>query len=242
MTSGISILYEDEDCVVINKPAGLIVHSDGKKDEESVVDWVLKKYPDTKGIGEPLILSSGKIVPRPGIVHRIDRETSGALLITKNQEAFTFFKNQFKERDIGKEYHAFVHGNVSQEFGTIDRPIGRSRSDFRQWSAQRGARGELREAITRYEVGKRGEGVTFVIAKPLTGRTHQIRVHFKAINHPLVCDSLYAPKLPPLLGFKRLALHAYTLEFFDRKSQRHSVSAPYPEDFQNALRLMGVAL
>jgi len=235
MLSQVSIIYEDEDCMVINKPSGLIVHTDGKREEESVVDWVLQKYPEIKNVGEPLTLTSGKVVLRPGIVHRIDRDTSGALLIAKNNEAFLFFKNQFKERDIAKEYHAFVYGRLPQEFGTIDRPIGRSRSDFRQWSAQRGARGQMREAITRYEVKQRSEEATFVVVHPLTGRTHQIRVHFKALNHPIVCDPLYASKLPHILGLERLALHAYSLEFYDRKSQKHFIVAPYPEDFSRAI-------
>lgn len=240
MNIPITILYEDSDVLVIQKPAGIIVHGDGKREQESITDWILEKYPQMKDVGEPLTLSSGKVIPRPGIVHRLDRDTTGALLIAKNNEAFTFFKNQFKERDIDKEYHVFVHGVVAQEFGTIDRPIGRSRTDFRQWSAQRGARGELRDAITRYEVKKRGDGVTFVIARPLTGRTHQIRVHFKAINHPVVGDTLYAPKLPNLLGFERLALHAYSIEFFDRDGEKHTVVAPYPEDFNRAIDLIGI--
>lgn len=234
------ILYEDQDALVIQKPAGIIVHGDGKREQESITDWILEKYPQMKDVGEPLTLSSGKVIPRPGIVHRLDRDTTGALLIAKNNDSFTFFKNQFKERDIDKEYHVFVHGVVAQEFGTIDRPIGRSRTDFRQWSAQRGARGELRDAITRYEVKKRGDDVTFLIARPLTGRTHQIRVHLKAINHPVVGDSLYAPKLPNLLGFERLALHAYSIEFFDQAGEKHTVVAPYPEDFKRAIDLMGI--
>ncbi len=236
MSLSIPIIYEDKDCLVINKPAGLIVHPDGKTTEESVTSWVLENFPSLKDVGEPLILSSGETIPRPGIVHRLDRETSGALLIAKTDKAFASLKKQFQKRNIEKEYHAFVYGNISQDFGTIDRPIGRSRSDFRQWSAQRGTRGELRPAITRYEVKKRGEDATLVAAQPLTGRTHQIRVHFKAINHPVVSDSLYAPKMPSLLGMDRLALHAYSIGWRSLEGEMRVVTAPYPQDFEGAIQ------
>ncbi len=232
----ITILYEDENMLVINKPSGLIVHEDGRKKEESVAEWMLTHYPDSKNVGEPITTNSGEIILRPGIVHRLDRDTSGALLLAKNQEAFLFLKNQFQERDIAKEYHAFVYGNIKKDEDVIDRPIARSRSDFRLWSAQRGSRGELREAITEYKVLERGKNITFVEAKPKTGRTHQIRVHFKAINHPVVCDPLYAPKQKVLLGFERTALHAYAVEFKTLNGKSQKVVAPYPEDFMEALK------
>ncbi len=231
----IDVLYEDDNVVVINKPSRLIVHPDGKKDEESVVDWILEKYPATKMVGEPLTMSSGKVIYRPGIVHRLDRETSGALLIAKNNKSFFSLKNQFQERDIAKQYHTFVYGRVKLDRGSIDRPIGKSRSDFRKWSAQRGARGELRPAITDFTVLTRGDDTTFVEARPRTGRTHQIRVHFKAINHPVVCDSLYAPNHEPVLGFNRLALHAYAIEFKTLNGESKKITAPYPEDFSRAI-------
>ncbi len=231
----ITILYEDADVVVINKPSGLIVHPDGKREEESVVDWVLEKYPEAKQVGEPLELQSGNVIYRPGIVHRIDKETSGALLIAKNQEAFYMLKKQFQERDVAKRYHAFIYGFLKLDRGTIDRQIGKSRSDFRLWSAQRGARGEMRDAMTDFTVLARTKEATFVEARPRTGRTHQIRVHFKAINHPLVSDNLYAPNHAPILGFKRLALHAYSIEFVTPKGETVTVIAPYPEDFEFAM-------
>jgi 23S rRNA pseudouridine1911/1915/1917 synthase len=239
MINKISILYEDNDAVVIDKPAGLIVHPDGRRKEESVADWMQLHYASTKEVGEPITTNNGEIILRPGIVHRLDRETSGALLLAKNQEAFLFFKKQFQERDVAKEYHAFLYGNLKQDDGVIDRPIARSRSDFRLWSAQRGARGDLREAITEFQVLKRGDGATLVLAKPKTGRTHQIRVHFKAINHPVVADSLYAPKQKPILGFERTALHAYSVEFKKLDGKNQKVIAPYPQDFENAVKELG---
>lgn len=235
----IAILYEDKDVVVINKPAGLVVHPDSRTKEKTLVDWILKKYPRIKNVGEPLVLADGTKVLRPGIVHRIDRDTSGALIIAKNAEAFEFLKNQFKERKVHKLYQAFVYGNLKEERGMIDRPIGRSSTDFRKWTAQRGVRGELREAVTYFKVlGKKGD-ITLVEAIPKTGRTHQIRVHFSAINHPLVMDKLYATefflKKRQQLGFKRTALHARELEIKLPSGKLLNVVAPYPKDFEEAI-------
>jgi 23S rRNA pseudouridine1911/1915/1917 synthase len=236
--NSIEILFEDSALLVINKPAGIMVHSDGRSEEPTVVDWVKERYPEIENVGEPIELKSGRIIVRPGIVHRIDKDTSGALVVAKTPEAFLHLKKQFKSREVGKEYQAFLYGVLNSERGTIDRPIGRSKSDFRKRSAQRGARGDLREAITTYRVIERGDGFTFVEARPLTGRTHQIRVHFKAINYPIIADSLYAAGKPNLLGFERLALHARSIEFKDLTGKLRRIEAPYPADFENAINLM----
>ncbi len=233
-----TILYENDDVVVINKPAGLVVHGDGKTKESSLVDWILKKYPEIKEVGEPGRTTEGEVIYRPGIVHRLDRETSGVMLIAKNQKSFEFFKSQFQEHKIEKTYHAFVYGQLKKSEDVIDRPIGRSNKDFRMWSAQRGARGELRPAETYYKVIKSSKDYSFVEAKPKTGRTHQIRVHFKAISYPLVSDSLYAPNRDNSLGFTRLALHSYSVAFSDMTGDLHQVVAPYPSDFSNAIDLL----
>lgn len=244
----VPILYEDESILVVNKPAGLVVHEDGRTKEPTLVDWILEKYPEMKEVGEPLTLSSGEVIYRPGIVHRLDRETSGVLVIAKTQKAFEYLKKQFQSRETKKTYFAFVYGEIKEEEGTIDRPIARSRKDFRLWSAQRGARGEAREAVTNYAVRLRAKGFSYVEVEPKTGRTHQIRVHFKAINHPVVCDKLYAPKLAQrslgevgresALGFERLALHARSLEFENLDGKHLKIEAPFPEDFEKALAAM----
>ncbi len=233
-----TILYEDKDVLAVNKPAGLVVHSDGKTKEETLVDWVLQKHPEIKNVGEPGRNSDGEVIPRPGIVHRLDRETSGVMLIAKTNESFESLKKQFQNHEIKKTYHAFVVGEMKTEKGTIDRPIGRSSKDFRMWSAQRGARGEMREAVTDYKVLLRGLGYSFVEVSPRTGRTHQIRVHFKAISYPLVADSLYAPKHKNTLGFNRQALHSYKIGFADTLGVEREVTAPYPQDFTRALDLL----
>ncbi len=234
----ISVLYEDGDVLVINKPAGLVAHADGKREELALTDWVESNYPASKGVGEPITLANARVIERSGIVHRIDRETSGVMLVAKNQEAFICLKKQFQNREIEKIYHTFVWGEMKDDEGIINRPIGRSKRDFRQWSAQRGARGAMREAITYYKVITKNGGFTFVEAMPKTGRTHQIRVHFKAINHPIVCDSLYASKKEKALGFERLALHSRSIEFSLLDGKLLKVVAPYPEDFERAFKIM----
>jgi len=236
LSNQILILYEDENLLVISKPAGLVVHSDGKTKEQSVSDWVLQNYPQVKGVGEPLKLSNGALIERHGIVHRLDRETSGALIIAKNQSIFLFLKKQFQESKIEKTYHAFVYGDLKEDKGVIEKPIARSKKDFRQWSAGDGRRGKERRALTEYKVLERNDNSTFVEVKPKTGRTHQIRVHFKAINHPILCDKLYAPKRECLLGFNRLALHARRLILKTPDDKTLDIEASYPEDFNIALK------
>jgi 23S rRNA pseudouridine1911/1915/1917 synthase len=246
------ILYEDEDIAVVDKPSGLLVHPDGSNGGPFLTSWILKKWPDTKNVGEILTLRTGETIHRPGIIHRLDKETSGCLLIAKTQIGFEYLKKQFQERTVEKNYNTFAYGHIKNlsdgKEGVIDRPIGKSRKNFRAWSAQRGARGTLREALTEYTVLKEGylevqrpsdkesdrELVTFLEVRPKTGRTHQIRVHMKAINHPIVCDKLYAPK-HPCLGFGRLALHASSIEFKDLKGEKVRVEAPFTNDFQKAI-------
>lgn len=258
-TIEIPVLYEDTDFLIINKPAGLVVHPDGKTQEYALTDWIHEKYPLISGVGEPYKTASGELVDRPGIVHRLDRETSGVLVIAKNQEAYEFLKKSFQTRKVKKTYHTIVWGLVKNDTGLIERPIGRSKSDFRKWSAERFARGELRPAITEYSVvarktfdvhntpfplnQKKGSSIpaqfTYLEVYPHTGRTHQIRVHFKAINHPVVADSLYAENHPKTLCFERLALHSKSISFTGLKGEPVVVEAELPEDFKKALSFFG---
>lgn len=229
------ILFENDLFLAINKPAGLVVHADGKTREATLVDWLIENYPEIENVGEPLVLTDGTVIKRPGIVHRLDRETSGVMIVAKTPEAFEYFKNAFKKRDIAKTYNAFVFGHVKEDEGTIDAPIARSKSDFRKWSAQRGARGEKRNAVTDYKVISRfeddGQKFTFLELSPKTGRTHQIRVHLKYLNHPIVGDQLYGGKIFQGLGFDRTALHARRITFFDQKGEEMVFEAPWPDDF-----------
>lgn len=223
MGNGIEVLFENESIVVINKPSGVMVHADGYGEGETVADWFVRNYPDSKGVGEEAVLTHGKntgqTIDRSGIVHRLDTETSGVLVLARTPEAFVFLKRQFHDHKTKKEYRAFVYGKMKEDHGSIDRPIGRSAKDFRKRSAQRGAKGALRPSHTDWELitsGAVGEhDFSYLRAFPKTGRTHQIRVHLKAINHPVVADTLYAPESflekTGNLGFSRLALHARAL-------------------------------
>jgi 23S rRNA pseudouridine1911/1915/1917 synthase len=234
------ILFEDEDVLVINKPEGLIVHSDGRTVEPSVVDWVSIHYPEMKNVGEPWTSPQGEIIPRPGIVHRLDRTTSGVMILAKNTKAHSFLKEQFQKRTIEKEYHAYVYGHPKTDSGVIEAEIGRTRTDPPRWSAQFGKKGNLRAAITEWKVVRRGadketrEKVSLLSVMPKTGRTHQIRVHLKAINHAIIGDPLYAPNQPQLLGFKRTALHAKRLTVLLPSGVQKTFVAEPPMDFQDA--------
>jgi 23S rRNA pseudouridine1911/1915/1917 synthase len=227
------VIYEDADIIVINKPSGMPVHADGRHERATLVEWLLVHYPELQGVGEEQRLPSGEVIERPGIVHRIDRETSGVIIIARNQESFEFLKDQFKEREVKKTYRAFVYGVILDERGIIDKAIGSSRGGLGPRSARRPL-GTTREAQTMYRVIVRGKEATYIEAFPKTGRTHQIRVHFAAIQKPIVADRLYAPGRAPILGFSRLALHALNISFMHPKGEEVSFEAPLPIDFVEA--------
>lgn len=229
--SGVSVLWEDENAAVLFKPAGVMVHPSEKSDEPTLSDFVLKKWPSTEDVGESLKLSDGREIKRPGIVHRLDRETSGAIVVAKNQESFLHLKNQFQKKIVRKTYRAFVYGRMKKEAGTIDLPLGRSKGDFRQYAHPARARGEMREALTHFTTLEAKKEYSHLELVPKTGRTHQIRAHLKAIGHPVVCDRIYAKTMPRALGFDRVALHALKLAFKDMSGKLIEVEAPLPPDF-----------
>lgn len=215
----IKVLYEDSNIIAIDKPSGILVHPDQTSKEKTILDLFIKKYPKLE------------------IVHRLDKETSGVLLLAKNKKAHEFLKKQFQNREIKKTYLVVVGGWVKNDRGIINKPIGRSPKDFRRRLAGRGARGEMREAVTQYFVLKRftdknGNKFSLLEVHPKTGRTHQIRVHMKYLNHPVVCDSLYNPQGARLAGFKRLALHARYIGFKDLKGESRKIESPLPSEFR----------
>ncbi len=207
-----TVLYEDTDVVVVDKPAGLIVYPDGKHDYPALSHWLEKKYSEFH------------------FVHRIDRETSGVLVIAKTEEAHAFLKQQFQDREIKKIYRAFVHGALKEERGMIERPIGSARGGRGPRSATR-PHGVERPASTTWKRLMNGPGVAYIETFPKTGRTHQIRVHCAAIQHPIVMDQLYGPGRPEMLGFKRLALHAYSITVVLPSGKERTFEAPLPPDF-----------
>lgn len=235
------VLYEDADVVVIDKPYGWLTHADGYNQAPTVAEWLCRHAPEARGVGEPGYSSKGVLLDRSGIVHRLDRETSGALILAKNQAAHQMLKQQFKDHKVYKEYRALAYGRLNDRWGTINRPIGRSAKDHRRRSAERGAKGVLREAITDFErigVGEyQAEPFSYVKLIPKTGRTHQLRAHLRAIDRPIVGDTLYAAhKLEQSnnLALERLALHAHILEVGLPSGQTKRFIAPVPADFEEA--------
>ncbi len=211
------IIFEDKDVVVVNKPSGMIVYPDGKHEYPALSHWLQKKY------GEGGF----------HFVHRIDRETSGVLVVAKTAEAHVFLKEQFQEREVKKVYRAFVHGALKEERGQIERPIGSSRGGRGPRSATR-PHGVQREASTTWHRIANGAGAAYIEAFPKTGRTHQIRVHCAAIQHPIIADVLYGPGRPVLFGFKRLALHALSITIALPSGKEKTFEAPLPADFLEA--------
>lgn len=227
----IKVLYEDNDVLVIDKPAGVAVHDDAAGNQEyTIADWVLENYPKMKKVGE---IEGG--IARPGIVHRLDKDTTGVLLLAKNNDAYASLKKQFQDKTIKKVYQALIYGDLKKDVGIIDRPIGRSNAEFNSKATGASARGELREAVTYYKVLKRFKDYSLLELRPRTGRTHQLRVHLKSVSHPIVCDAVYAKGRPCLPGLKRQALHAMSIEFKLPMGKEMRVESPTPADLKKAL-------
>jgi 23S rRNA pseudouridine1911/1915/1917 synthase len=236
-----AILLEDETVVFINKPYGWLVHEDGHSSAPTVVEWFKERYPHAVGVGEAGYTAHGDPLDRSGVVHRLDRETSGVMVLAKTQSAHQYLKQQFQDRIAHKEYRAFVYGRLNDRWGTINRPIGRSGKDSRRRSAERGAKGTLREAITDFERIGMGEyndePFSYVKLLPKTGRTHQLRAHLRAIDRPIVQDELYAShkiESSNNLGLERLALHAHVLGITLPSGVSERIIAPVPQEFEEA--------
>ncbi|MFW0871261.1 MAG: RluA family pseudouridine synthase [Patescibacteria group bacterium] len=254
----ITILYEDADMLAIDKPAGVLVHSDGKysqsrpkeKQYPTVVEWLLREYPDSQGIGEdPIVSDTGIVMDRSGIVHRLDRDTSGVMLLAKTSAGHAYLKAQFQNHSITKRYEALVYGAMKEDSYELVLPIGRAKT-FGRWSAiPKAIRGNTREASTDFQVLRRykigSHGYTHLVALPHTGRTHQIRVHLQYLNYPIVADLLYAGKrnAPEFnLGLHRQALHAQSITFTNCAGIECKVEAPLPADMRQALEILDTNL
>lgn len=204
------IIFESDSLLVIDKPAGLIVHSDGRTDEPTVADWILARYPALADVGGPWISPQGIGFPCPGIVHRLDRTTSGIMVIAKTNEMYAYLKDVFRKRIVRKTYYAIVEGDVRAQSGLISAEIVRIATAPRRWAALERELDHKRTAITEWNVVKRGfnnvgEALTALEASPKTGRTHQIRVHMASVGHPVLGDALYG-RASSLIS--RPALHA----------------------------------
>ncbi|MEA2006821.1 MAG: RluA family pseudouridine synthase [Patescibacteria group bacterium] len=220
------IVFENEDFVIIDKPAGISVHPSQNEPSQTLANGLLEKYPQIKNVGDDPI--------RPGIVHRLDKETSGLLVATLNKESFEIFKKMFKKHQIQKTYIALCWGHLKQKEGSIKSFIGRSRSNsLRQsTSANRNNLSNPKEAITFFEVVKEMKDTSLVKLKPKTGRMHQLRVHLHSIGHPIVGDKKYATKLVKTKNstFDRHLLHAAWLSFAF-KNKDYNFKSDLPKQF-----------
>lgn len=223
------VVYEDNDILVINKPAGVAVHPptkaigggvqvNARSREKTILDEVRKIYPDAM------------------LAHRLDKDTSGLLMIAKNPVSYEYFKSLFKDRKVKKTYIALVSGVVSNNEGAIALSIVRSKKDFRKHVATPRAAEGARQAETHYKVVKRYKEYTLLEVSPKTGRTHQIRSHLASIGYPVACDQLYGGKkyaCPAGLG--RQFLHAAGLEFATKDGKQIHLEIEFPSDLKNAL-------
>jgi len=222
----LDVLYEDKDVIVVNKPKGMVVHPAAGHYSGTLVNALMYHC------GEELSGING--VMRPGIVHRIDMDTTGSIIVCKNDVSHNFIAEQLKEHSINRVYHAICYGDIKEDEGTIDKPIGRHPADRKKMAVnERG-----KEAVTHFKVLKRFGKYTYISCKLETGRTHQIRVHMASIGHPLVGDEVYSNRPCPY-KLQGQCLHAMTLGFVHPTSKTYiEVHAPLPEYFQHLLEIM----
>lgn len=221
----LDIVYEDDDLLVINKEAGLVVHPAPGHADDTLVNALLARNPELQAVGDEV---------RPGIVHRLDRDTSGLIIVAKNQHALAALQEQMQRHEIVKRYLALVEGVVKPDKGSIDAPIGRDTRNRQQMTI---TTRESREARTHFRVLERFQRHTLLLLQLETGRTHQIRVHLKAIGHPVVGDPTYGSgNVLKDVSLHRQFLHAYQLEFKQPTTgETITLQASLPPDLQNVL-------
>lgn len=228
----IGIIYKDSNFLVINKPAGLVMHQAkvaGNRrvsEEKTLADWLLENYPEVRTVGDDPMT-------RPGIVHRLDKETSGVLVVALNQKTFEYLKSLFQKHLVQKKYVALVDGKIKEKQGTINKPIG-----IRTGSVKRSVKSSrmLKEAITEYKllryVKLKDRDFSLLEITPKTGRTHQIRVHLASIGHPVIGDKLYGGARSELKGVTRQFLHAESIEFTAPDGERMKFEAELPAELR----------
>lgn len=223
----LDILYEDDDLLVVNKPKGMVVHPSAGHYTGTLVNAIMYHCKDSlSGI-------NGEI--RPGIVHRIDMDTTGSLIVCKNDESHIFIAEQIKEHSVTRKYRGIVYGGVSDDEGTIDAPIGRHPTDRKKMAIVPNGK----PAVTHYRVLQRFERYTYMEFQLETGRTHQIRVHMASIGHPLLGDAVYSSGKSPY-HLQGQTLHAMTIGFIHPATLEYlEITAPLPEYFEKILRDLG---
>lgn len=220
----LTILYQDSDIAVIDKPCGMVVHPASGNEDGTVVNALLYHLDDLSGIGGEY---------RPGIVHRLDKDTSGLMIIAKNDKAHTALSDQFKARSTEKHYRAVVYGSPADDEGRIELPIGRSKTDRKKMAVVP----DGKPAVTEWRVLSRLRQAALLDVHILTGRTHQIRVHMKAKGHPVIGDVIYAPNLKLPVRIPRLMLHSYSLRIAHPVTgEMMTFTAPLPDAFEDTVR------
>jgi 23S rRNA pseudouridine1911/1915/1917 synthase len=220
----LNIIYGDDHIIVLNKPAGLVVHPGAGVTQGTLVNALIYHFPGIERVGHP---------ERPGIVHRLDKETSGVMVVARSENAYTELKRQFKAREVEKIYLALVWGRIQVEEGKIDWALGRHPKHRERISIRTR---KPRAALTLYSVKKVVDDLTLLEVKPVTGRTHQIRVHFAAAGHPIVGDGRYGGR-DKTGKYARLFLHAWHIVFTHPVSKTLSeFYAPIPQEFQDIIR------
>lgn len=221
----LDIRYEDEDVIVINKPRGMVVHPAAGNQRDTLVNALLYHCRDLSGINGVL---------RPGIVHRIDKDTTGLIIVAKNDAAHLDLSQQLQRKSVSRLYYALVHGDFAHDHGTIDAPIGRDEKDRQKMAV---TEKNSRDARTHFRVIERFRGFTLVECRLETGRTHQIRVHMRYIGHPVAGDEKYGYRKTLKTGGQ--LLHAHQLEFIHpRTKEKVVVEAPLPDDFAAVLKTL----
>ncbi|MDD3487212.1 MAG: RNA pseudouridine synthase [Candidatus Moranbacteria bacterium] len=241
----LKIIFQNQDFIIVEKPAGLAVHGGAGMSEPTLVGFLVEKFPEIKNVGDnPAV--------RPGIVHRLDKETSGVMVVARNQKTFEYLKKLFADRKIEKKYLAVVHGKLKSKTGKIEGEMGRSKKDFRRQSLVRGKihpvesrkaglaspefnRVNVRKArysLTFYKTLRESGEKTLLEVSPKTGRMHQIRVHLQSIGHPVVGDKKYTFKQWKNDAAPRLMLHAVSLGFTSAHNEKYFFECLPPPEFQ----------
>lgn len=225
----LDIIFENRDFLIINKPAGLVIHPVKSLAEKTLVGLLIDYCPAINNVDDPARV--GQINLRPGIIHRLDKDVSGLLLVCKTQEAFNYFKKEFQNHCVIKEYLALVHGQPKKEKDIVSLALAKD-NQGKMTLAKSAHLEKIKESWTEFEVLEKFKNFTLLKVKIKTGRTHQIRIHLKSIGCPIVGDTLYKIKRKKSISLNRIFLHAFHLSFTDLDGQKHDFKIDLPKELK----------